>query len=80
MYDNKFDFRGALRDWHDFDKTDRKVIARRRLYGALPQSESAAMQAAKEMLDEGLISIVTKVTANAFGRGHTVTYIAERVK
>ena len=80
MPDNTgFDFHGALRDWYDFERTDRKVIARRRLNGRLPTSERLAMEAARGLLDEGLISIITKPTRDALGRP-TITFIAERVK
>ncbi|MEY4863781.1 MAG: hypothetical protein RLZ51_1876 [Pseudomonadota bacterium] len=70
---------GALRDWHDFESTPRKIIARRIATQRMHQNEAAAMRAAKALLDEGVISILTRMTYSALGRP-TITYIAERVK
>lgn len=70
----------ALRDWIDFDKTAKKIIARRQANRSMLPNEAAAMRAAHELLLEGRISIITKVEATSFGRGHIVTYVAERVK
>lgn len=73
-------FRSELADWHDFHRTPRKVIARRRLNRRMLPQEAMAMRAAYDMLLEGQISIVTKIEPSAFGPGPVVTYIAERVK
>lgn len=68
----------AIMDWLDFDKTPRKVIARRQAFRPLQQGEAAALKAAQELLMDGRISIITKPTFDAFGR-RLITYIAERV-
>lgn len=74
------EIRGALRDWLDFSATPRKIIARRRQGGRLRMEEGLAMKEAYQMLDEGVISIITKNERDAFGRGFITTYVAERVK
>lgn len=70
----------ALRDWIDFEVTARKIIARRQANRNMLPNEAAAMRAAHELLLDGRISILTKIEATSFGRGHIVTYVAERVK
>lgn len=70
---------GALRDWYDFEETPRKIIARRVATQRMQANEAVAMRAAKVLLDEGVISILTKLTYGPLGRP-TITYIAERVK
>lgn len=68
----------ALIDWLDFDKTPRKIIARRQAFRPLQQGEAAAMKAAQELLMDGRVSIITKPTFDAQKR-RIITYIAERV-
>ena len=74
------DIRGALRDWLDFGVTNRKIIARVPQTRRVPLGEGLAMKEAKQMLDDGLISIIVRHEPQAIGRGTIVTYIAERVK
>jgi hypothetical protein len=77
MYDDhdKDMYRAELMDWRDFQKTPRKIIARRQLGGRFQPQEAMAMRAAHELLLEGSISIITKISP-----GPIVTYVAERVK
>ena len=69
----------SLQDWLDFHKTPRKVFARRPLTREMRPYERLAMREAKLLLDEGKISILTRVERNTFNAGITVIYLAERV-
>lgn len=71
--------RQGIYDWADFDTTPRRVIARRQDGRRIKAEERVAMQAARELQDEGRISIITKPTRDSLGRA-IITYIAERVK
>ena len=69
----------SLQDWLDFHKTPRKVFARRPLTREMRPYERLAMREAKLLLDEGKISILSRVERNTFNAENTVVYVAERV-
>lgn len=72
--------RRELQEWLDEQKTDRKVVARRQLNRKILPQEAMAMRAAWDMVLSAEISLITKIEPSAFGRGHIVTYVAERLK
>lgn len=69
----------ALVDWLDFEKTQRKIIARRHPNRPFLPGEAVAMRAAYDLLMDARISIITKAERDRLGRG-IIIYIAERVK
>jgi hypothetical protein len=73
------DISSALSDWFDFDRTPRKIIARRLAARRFEPLEHAAMRAARQMMEDGMISIVVRHGVNSLGRP-MITYIAERAK
>lgn len=75
---NSSDMTASLYDWLDFYKTPRKILARRLINRSFGTNESVMMREAKHLLDDGRISIITRVEKTAFG--HRATYLAERVK
>ena len=73
------DIRSALSDWLDFEKTDRKIIARRYLNRPFLPFEATAMRSAQELMADGRISVLVKPGYGHMGRPN-LTFIAERVK
>lgn len=73
------DIRSALSDWLDFEKTDRKIIARRYLNRPFLPFEATAMRSAQELMADGRISVIVKPGYGHMGRPN-LTFIAERVK
>lgn len=72
------DLASALYDWLDFQRTSRKVFARRPISSGLKGNEQLIMREAKRLLDDARISIISRIDRGP--QGTVVSFIAERVK